>query len=104
MDVLNREAATDGPDEKHICPLQLGLIRRAIHLWSQPGDMVFSPFAGIGSEGYVAIQEKRKFTGIELKESYWKRAQKNLADACIHSASLFDGIDLESSIEAESVA
>jgi hypothetical protein len=77
-DTLQRESAREDNDERHICPLQLEVIRRALKLWSNPGDTVFSPFAGIGSEGYVAIQEGRKFVGAELKESYWKQACANL--------------------------
>jgi hypothetical protein len=68
-------------DERHICPLQLGVIRRGIELWSNEGDLVLSPFAGIGSEGYVALQEGRRFFGVELKEEYYRWALKNLAHA-----------------------
>lgn len=85
-DVLNYQIARDDSDEKHICPLQLGVIRRAIDLWSNEGDLVFSPFAGVGSEGYVALQMGRKFAGVELKRSYWRLAQKYLADAAFESA------------------
>lgn len=77
-DVLNIQAARDNQDEKHICPLQLGVIRRAIDLWTNPGDTVLSPFAGIGSEGYVALDMGRKFVGVELKRSYWEQARRNL--------------------------
>jgi hypothetical protein len=80
-DVLNPRAARDQEDEKHLCPLQLGVIERAIKLWSAPGDTVFSPFAGIGSEGYQALAFKRKFIGIELKPSYWRVACDNLRAA-----------------------
>lgn len=75
-------AAKDVEDEKHLCPLQLGVIERCIKLWSAPGDLVFSPFAGIGSEGYQALKFNRKFIGIELKPSYWKVACQNLELAC----------------------
>lgn len=78
-DTLQKGSAREHEDERHICPLQLDVIRRGIHLWSNPGDLVLSPFAGIGSEGYVAIQEGRRFVGIELKESYYKQALANLA-------------------------
>lgn len=81
MNVLNYGAARDGQDERHICPLQLDVIQRAVELWTNPGDLVFSPFAGIGSEGYSSLLAKRKFVGVELKESYWKQAQKNLTVA-----------------------
>ena len=80
-DTLQRESARSDEDEKHICPLQLEVIRRGITLWSNPGDLVLSPFMGIGSEGYVALQLGRKFVGIELKESYYEQAVKNLAVA-----------------------
>ena len=75
---LNGRFAREQEDERHICPLQLDVILRGIDLWSKEGDIVFSPFAGIGSEGYISIQEKRKFIGIELKQSYWKIAAENL--------------------------
>ena len=65
-------------DERHICPLQLQVIERAIDLWTNEGDTVFSPFMGIGSEGYVALQKGRKFIGSELKPSYYQVAKKNL--------------------------
>jgi DNA modification methylase len=71
--------ATD--DERHICPLQLDVIERAIELWSNPGDLVFSPFTGIGSEGYVSIEMGRKFVGSELKRSYYELAKRNLEQA-----------------------
>lgn len=75
---LQRESAREDKDEKHICPLQLDTIERTIRLWSNENDIVFSPFAGIGSEGYIALKENRKFIGIELKETYFKQAIKNL--------------------------
>ncbi len=77
-DTLQKRSAREEEDERHICPLQLEVIRRGIGLWSNPGDLVLSPFGGIGSEGYVAIQEGRQFLGVELKESYWKQACLNL--------------------------
>ncbi len=77
-DVLNRKEAREEPDEAHISPLQLTVIRRCIDLWSNPGDVVFSPFAGIGSELYVALQMGRKAIGSELKPSYFKQAVKNM--------------------------
>lgn len=88
-DVLSVRAAKDDKDEKHLCPLQLGVIERCVKLWSAPGDTVFSPFAGIGSEGYVAVKLGRKFLGIELKESYWKVAQENLRSAEVEGLELF---------------
>ena len=75
---LRYRSAREEKDEKHICPLQLDVIARGVELWSNPGDIVFSPFAGIGSEGYQAIKMGRRFVGIELKESYYKTAVNNL--------------------------
>lgn len=77
-DTLQRESARDEEDERHICPLQLEVIRRAITLWTNPNDLVLSPFAGIGSEGYVSIELNRRFLGVELKPSYYQQACKNL--------------------------
>jgi len=79
--VLNRDCARDHADERHICPLQLDVIARAVELWSNPGDLVFSPFTGIGSEGYQSLKMGRRFVGAELKESYVKQAAQNLANA-----------------------
>ena len=76
---LQKESAREEKDERHICPLQLDVIERAIELWSNSGDLVFSPFTGIGSEGYVALINGRRFVGAELKASYWKQAASNLA-------------------------
>ena len=89
---LQRESAREDKDEKHICPLQLDTIERAIHLWSNKGDTVLSPFAGIGSEGFQAIKMDRKFIGFELKESYYNVACQNLknAEASKSQALLFD--------------
>lgn len=78
---LNKEPARDDDDEKHICPLQLDVIDRGIQLWSNPGDTIFSPFMGIGSEGYCAVLAGRKFIGCELKKSYYDVAVKNLEEA-----------------------
>ena len=93
-DTLNVAEARDNRDERHICPLQLGTIERCIRLWSNHGETVFSPFAGIGSEGYQAILQDRKFIGIELKESYYQCAIKNLKEAerKATAGSLFAGI------------
>ena len=80
-DTLQHRSAREDDDEKHICPLQLGVIRRAVKLWSNPGDTVLSPFMGIGSEGYVSLEMGRKFVGAELKRSYFDQAAKNLTAA-----------------------
>lgn len=79
--VLNYMVARDSQDEKHICPLQLDVIERCIELWTNEGDTVFSPFAGIGSEGYIAVKKRRRFIGVELKRSYWEYAIKYLTEA-----------------------
>lgn len=77
-DTLNVRVAREDADERHICPLQLGFIERCVRLWSNPGETVLSPFAGIGSEVYVARQLERRGVGIELKASYWQTAVDNL--------------------------
>lgn len=77
FDTLQARSARDEKDERHICPLQLDVIKRAILLWSNPGDIVLTPFLGIGSEAYVALELKRRAIGIELKESYYNQAVKN---------------------------
>jgi DNA modification methylase len=80
-DTLQYTTAREEKDERHICPLQLGTIERCIRLWSNPGETVFSPFMGIGSEGYTALKLNRRFVGIELKEAYWRVAARNLKQA-----------------------
>lgn len=94
-DVLNVRAARESDDERHLCPLQLPLIDRAIRLWSNPGEVVLSPFGGIGSEGFGAIRAGRKYVGFELKESYWRQAVKNLqgAEAEFSRGDLFSMVD-----------
>lgn len=89
---LNAAAARDSQDERHICPMALDIIERAVELWSNPGDVVLSPFAGIGSEGYVARRMRRRFVGVELKRSYFEQAARNLADAQ-PERTLFDGLE-----------
>jgi len=79
--VLNKELAREDNDERHICPLQLDVIERALVMWSNPGDLVYSPFTGIGSEGYQALRMDRRFVGSELKESYFKQACRFLVSA-----------------------
>jgi len=78
---LQRLSARDEDDERHIAPLQLEVIERALIMWSNPGDIVFTPFMGIGSEVYQAVKMGRKGIGIELKKSYYDQAIKNLANA-----------------------
>ena len=77
-DTLQYASAREEKDEKHICPLQLETIRRCLHLWSNEGETVLSPFGGIGSEGYESLRLNRNYIGIELKESYYNQMQKNL--------------------------
>lgn len=91
-DTLQKESAREEADERHIAPLQLEVIRRAVKLWTNPDDLVFSPFTGIGSEGYVSITEGRRFIGSELKLSYYQQAVKNLkrAEMTASAPTLFD--------------
>ena len=90
-DTLQHRSAREHDDERHICPLQLEVIRRALKLWTNAGDVVLSPFAGIGSEGYVALEEGRKYVGVELKRSYYEQAVRNLTSAQnTKQQSLFD--------------
>lgn len=78
---LQKASAREDNDERHICPLQLDVIERCIQLWTNEGDIVFSPFGGIGSEGYVALKTGRRAIIAELKESYWKQAVANMRQA-----------------------
>ena len=88
--VLNKMQAKEKDAERHICPLQLDVIERAVELWSNPNDLVFSPFTGIGSEGYVSLKMGRRFVGAELKKSYFDIACTNLDDAIsVKQESLF---------------
>lgn len=86
---LNAKAARDNEDERHVCPMALDLIERAIQLWSNPGDVVFDPFSGVGSTGYQAIKMGRKFVGSELKQSYFAQACKNIESAKANQGGLF---------------
>ena len=86
---LNRLPARDENDEKHMCPLQLDVIERCIHLWTNKDDLIFSPFTGIGSEGYCAVRMGRRFIGSELKPQYWELACKNIDDAETEQKDLF---------------
>ena len=90
-DTLQRTSARDEKDEKHICPLQLDVIKRGINLWTNPNDIVFTPFMGIGSEIYQALKMGRRGIGIELKESYYNQAVVNCENAeKIKGSSLLD--------------
>ena len=90
-EVLNAKIARADEDERHLCPLQLGVIRRALELWTNPGDLVLSPFAGIGSEGYESVRMGRRFLGIELKPEYAKTATSYLESAEKNCQTLFGG-------------
>lgn len=92
---LQYRSARAEEDERHICPLQLEVIERAIELWTNQNDLVLSPFMGIGSEGYIAIKQGRRFTGIELKRSYFDQAVLNLAGAGKVNLGLFDKMEEE---------
>jgi len=92
---LNKLPARDENDEKHMCPLQLDVIERCIHLWTNKGDLIFSPFTGIGSEGYCAVKMGRKFVGTELKPQYWELACQNIEDAQNEQEGLFAMEELE---------
>ena len=94
-DTLNVRMARDGRDERHICPLQLPVIERLLKLYTNPNDIVFTPFLGIGSEVYQAILMGRRGVGIELKKSYFDCAVENVKNAIIESSqpTLFDFID-----------
>lgn len=81
-DTLQYRSARDEKDERHICPLQLTVIERGIELWTNPNDVVLTPFLGIGSEAYTALKMGRRAIGIELKESYYAQAVKNCVIAC----------------------
>ena len=89
---LNVAAGRDSKDERHIAPLQLDLIERCVRLWTNPGETVLSPFAGLGSEGYVSVKLGRAFIGCELKASYFNAAVANLrrAEDSVNAPSLFD--------------
>jgi DNA modification methylase len=104
--VLNYEVAKDVKDEKHICPLQLDVISRSIDLWTNPGETVFSPFAGIGSEGHEAVRMGRKFIGIELKRNYFNLARKYLEriETQISQPTLFDLLEAHEKEQAEAAA
>ena len=95
-DTLQARSAREHADERHLCCLQLGVIRRCIRLWSNPGDIVWSPFLGIGSELYVALQEGRRGIGAELKASYYRQAVANLKSVAV-------GTRAQTSLFAEAV-
>lgn len=93
-DTLQYRSAREHDDERHICPLQLEVIRRCLRLWSNEGDTVLSPFAGIGSEGHCALELGRRFVGVELKRSYFEQASRNLevVDLGAPQTDMFDAL------------
>lgn len=90
-DVLNVEMARDPDAEKHLCPMPLNITKRALTLWSNPGDVVLSPFAGIGSEGVACIERGRRFVGTELHPTYFRSGAANLRAARAEMGDLFMG-------------
>lgn len=94
-DTLNVRAGRDQADERHICPLQLGFIERCVKLWSNPGETVLTPFAGIGSELYTAVKFGRRAIGCELKPSYFRAAVNNLTglEESLAAPDLFSEVD-----------
>lgn len=102
-DVLNVQVARRDRDEKHLCPMPLDLTERAVRLWSNPGDVVLSPFMGIGSEGVVSLRCGRRFVGVELKDSYFAQAVRNVRDAHATTAygSLIDGVGAHAASQHE---
>ena len=95
-DTLQFRNAKTSNDERHICPLQLDVIRRALQLWTNTQDVVLSPFMDIGSEGYISIEMDRRFIGIELKESYFKVVSRNLSGIELNKNAQGSLFDLES--------
>ena len=90
-DTLQYKSARENEDERHICPLQLTVIKRGIELWTNPGDVVLTPFLGIGSEAYMAVKMRRRAVGIELKDSYFRQAVANVKEAATQKQQdLFD--------------
>lgn len=93
---LQYRSAREHEDERHVCPLQLDVIERAIELWTNPGDVVLTPFLGIGSEAYVALEMGRKAIGVELKDSYFRQAVANCESVTTQEqGKLFDYMSLE---------
>lgn len=100
-ETLQYRSARENEDERHICPLQLEVIRRCIRLWTNPNDVIFSPFGGIGSEGFVALQEGRRACLAELKGSYYRQSVRNLTIAAKGETDQ-GGLFADSSVDDES--
>ena len=92
-DTLQYRSAREEQDERHICPLQLQVIQRGIELWTNPGDIVLTPFMGIGSEAYMAVKMGRRAVGVELKDSYYRQAVANVKEALNQQTDLFEYIN-----------
>lgn len=105
-EVLNVRQARDTNDERHLCPLQLGVIERLVKVWSAPDEVVFDPFNGIGSTGYIALKYGRKYIGSELKKSYYDSSIRNLDSAIAErgALTLFDFAELEQQSQMDLVA
>ncbi len=88
-DTLQFRSAREHDDERHICPLQLEVIRRGVMLWTNPGDIVLTPFGGIGSEPYIAVEMGRKAVAVELKDSYYRQMVANVAEAKAKTLDMF---------------
>lgn len=87
---LNAKAAREDDDERHVCPMSLDVVERAVELWSSRDEVILDPFTGIGSTGYVALQQGRRFVGSELKGAYYEMACRNLDEAAtVRQPSLF---------------
>jgi DNA modification methylase len=99
--VLPHRSAKDDMDEKHVHPLQLDVIERTVVMWSNPGEMVLTPFMGVGSEVYQAVKMGRKAVGIELKESYYRQAKKNVEAATRDEGVQESALDFGDESEAE---
>jgi len=106
-DVLNVRQARETDDERHLCPLQIGVVKRGVKLWSAPNDLVYSPFGGVGTEGYVAVELGRRFVGGELKKSYFRSMQANVEEAYRQShmrpltlADMLEGTDTGEEVDA----
>ena len=98
--VLKRAAARMNDDEKHVCPLQLDVVERCLTLWSRKGDVVLTPFMGVGSEAFMAVKMGRKAIGVELKDTYYRQAVSNVEQAATEQNDHADLIDMASEVES----
>jgi hypothetical protein len=102
--VLNVDIVRDDKDERHLCPLQLDVIERAVHLWSNKGDVVYSPFAGIGSEGFVSVRHGRKFIGTELKSAHTNSGKKAYFEQAVRNLTHAESIGVDGDLVSRMVA